>query len=116
MLFEQWGDLVGRVRYKTGWKLEVLPGEGDSILRVSVLTQDADGTGLPITVIFKYILPDVSGSEEAIRAICQTLAQVEMHEVAEFFLVSGVRVYDPHEILDLSAMYARLDGEIQRVA
>lgn len=96
--FTQFSRIVRRVRYKPGWKVEVL------LQRVGTARVHVEGkvrhskTGRPWTIDFygEFRYRPRRTVASVLACVKRVIWEAEDHEFAEFFRYKGKRLYDPH--------------------
>jgi DNA-binding LytR/AlgR family response regulator len=94
-------NLVNQIQYKPNFVLSFLrsPNWNGVELRVYARVPERDtleeDSVLVRTVYSEHVLAAFK-EEDFVDQIYKMIQRVELHEVAEFFKVKGVRVYDPH--------------------
>lgn len=116
MKLKELKDLVATIKYKPGAKLELT---GDEFLGTRNYAAWSEPMGEPVAFLLEMAVPDAynPGSmttikhhrmlhlydvrewdrDQALRKIFDFLLESERHEAGEFFVVDGVRPFDPHK-------------------
>ena len=93
-------SIVLKVRYKKGWRIELVPALSQEVcFRVIYETDDVE-TRDRIIVGARPVGMNVEmlrrGEEYVIRCLFEAIMQAERHEAAEYFKYKGVTVFNPH--------------------
>lgn len=94
--------VIAGITYKPGWSISCLPLSHDSI-RINIcmkvwtmapLTPDLSS----LTVTFSIIHHGYAmlSRDESITLLYRLIRECEEHEIKEWLLIDGVKVYDPH--------------------
>ncbi len=66
-------------------------------LIITGVFEDSRNEGNNLQVSFTYSIPPVLSEAEALEYIFKWILEVVRHELAEFFIYDGERIFDPHE-------------------
>lgn len=87
-------DIIDKIVYKEGWSFKV----NDEDQFICTVVQTCSRTGIPITQHFAQDnWPEVCGNCESPESyVYECIRKVEFHEVGEWLVIDGDRLYDPH--------------------
>lgn len=90
-----------RVTYKRGWKLETYASERGLDLRLTFMAPCAvTGRGEILVTMTNFVdayYLETLQEHHFQRYLFDIFRKAEMHELAEFFKLDGVAIYDPHK-------------------
>lgn len=95
-------EIINSVAYKPGWNFAMVEhfdpdGSGGLIFRINSWTDDSMKPERQIAVRHNFLIPPASYNKQTwIAWIRNRIADVENHELNEFFKVEGERVFAPH--------------------
>jgi len=102
-----WREVVASLSYKPGWTFK-LGGPKARYLCVFATTSDSNNPARERTTQHMFEVPEVEGPADQLRWIFARLLDVERHEAAEFFAVSGHRPFYPNH-QDEGSPYAHVE-------
>lgn len=89
-----------RFRYKSGWFFEVMEADCDSVM-VKITYHATDvATGKQTLIVSSRIFHAALlriPNEDFLKIVRNELVKAEMHEMNEWIMFDGVRVFDPHK-------------------
>lgn len=92
----QVAEIVKRIRYKPGWKIRV---DDTGEIEIVAHVKDAYHPGRwPVNQPHAYVVnPQTARTESALCGrIFDACQRLEFHEVTEWFMYKGKRIYDTH--------------------
>jgi hypothetical protein len=95
-------DLIDSIIYKPGWSFSLRnkieeDGSGGLIFQVVSFTDDSMDPAEKIMVRHNFLVPSASYNQRTwIAWLRNRIADVENHELNEFFKIDGERVFAPH--------------------
>lgn len=122
MTYEQFVTILGKIKYKEGWKIK--PRDlGNGFFEFTwywtapntKVNSESWRPTLNVMGVPRIIDPSYWSEDGLVKMAFEEVISCELHEVREFFRYEGVRIFNPHALVANHKQIAEYEEEVLQV-